>query len=300
MTDNELETSLRDDLEAGIQSPEVTPVENPIPAELPPLEAPAMWGKPYKDAFAKFAPEHRESAQAWLDQWKESQGYITRKEQEFADYRRNLDPIHSVLQPYEQYWAQQGMTTESGVRQLLSYAEALARDPVSMIPKLAQMYGVDLQQLVADQPYVPPEMIALQQQVQYLQQANLQQQHQQQQAFNARLSEEIRAFQTAADEQGNLKAPHFERVFDTMLALARGGAARNIQEAYERAVLLDSDLQAELSAERAKQEAATRAAQANKASGASRTVKSKSTTDGQPTKSIRQALEEGLADLGLS
>lgn len=303
--ENELETSLRDELETGLSEAAGTEAQipqNPVPAELPPLEAPAMWGKPFKESFAALAgnPEHRAHAEAWANQWKETQGHITRRDQEFADYRKRLDPVYGAIQPYEQYWAQQGMTTETGVRQLLAYAEALARDPASVIPQLAQMYGVDLQQLVAERPYVPQEMVALQQQVQQMQQAAQWQQQQQQQSFHARLGEEIRAFQTATDEQGTLKAPHFERVYDTMLALARGGAAKNIQDAYDKAVRLDAELQTEIASEKAKQEAAARAAEANKAAGASRTVKSKSTTDIQSDKSIRSALEEGLAEMGLT
>ena len=208
--ENELETSLRDDLDAALETevPEggqAAAPQNPIPAELPPLEAPAMWGKPYKETFAQIAgnPEQRAVAEKWLEQWKETQGYVTRKDQEFADYRKRLDPVQAVYAPYEQYWGQQGMSTEMGLRQVLSYAEQLARDPGGTIMQLAGMYNVDLQQLVAEQPYIPQEMVALQQQIQQLQQANMMQQQQQQQAFHARLGEEIRAFQTAADEQGN-------------------------------------------------------------------------------------------------
>lgn len=125
-------------------------------------------------------------------------------------------------------------------------------------------------------------------------QAAQQQQQQAQQHQYHRLTEEIRAFETAVDEQGNLKAPHFARVFDTMKALANGGAAKTIQEAYEKAVLLDTELQAEIAAEKAKQETAARAAEAAKAKEASRKVVSKSTTETPPSKSIRDALAEGL------
>ena len=181
------------------------------------------------------------------------------------------------------------MSPETGVRQLLSYAEALARDPASVIPQLAQMYGVDLQSLVAEQPYVDPQVSALQQQLQYMQQAQTQQYQQVQQQQYHRLTEEIRAFETAADEQGNPKAPHFTRVWDSMLRLANGGLAKNIQEAYEKAVALDSELQAEIAADRAKKDAATRAAEAKKALDASRGVRSKG-TEGQPP--VRSAREE--------
>lgn len=255
-----------------------------------------MWKQPYKETFSQLAqsPEQRAIAERWLEQYKETQGYITKRDQEFADYRKRFDPLHEVIGPYEQHWQMQGMDTISGVRQVFSYAEALARNPQEMIPKLAEMYGVDLASLVAEQPYVPDEMRALQQQVQQMQQAAYQQQHFAQQQQYHRLTEEIRAFETATDEQGNLKAPHFQRVFETMKALANGGAAKSIQEAYEKAVLLDTDLQAEIAADKAKRDAAARAAEAAKAQAASRKVVSKSTTETTPTKSIRDALAEGL------
>jgi len=264
---------------------------------LPPLEAPELWGKQYKETFSQLAqtPEQRAAAEAWLNQYKESQGYITKKEQEYADYRKRLDPIYETIRPYEGYWAQQGMSPETGVRQLLSYAEALARDPASVIPQLAQMYGVDLQSLIAEQPYVDPQVQALQQQLQQVQGQFYQQHQQAQQQQYHRLTEEIRAFETAVDEQGNPKAPHFTRVWDSMLRLANGGLAKNIQEAYEKAVALDHDLQAEIAADRAKKEAATRAAEAKKALDASRGVKSKGTEGAPPVRSAREEFAAQLA-----
>lgn len=63
----------------------------------------------------------------------------------------------------------QGMDTVSGVRQLVSYAEQLARDPKATIPQLAKLYGIDLQSLVAEQPYVDPQVAQLQSQLEQLQ-----------------------------------------------------------------------------------------------------------------------------------
>lgn len=63
----------------------------------------------------------------------------------------------------------QGMDTVSGVRQLVSYAEQLARDPKGTIPQLAKLYGVDLGNLVAEQPYVDPQVAQLQSQLEQLQ-----------------------------------------------------------------------------------------------------------------------------------
>lgn len=256
-----------------------------------------MWGKQYKETFSQIAgnPEQRAIAERWLEQYKETQGYVTKKEQELADYRKRLDPIYETIKPYEGYWAQQGLSPDAGVRQLLSYAEALARDPASTIPQLAQMYGVDLQSLVAEQPYVDPTVSALQQQLQSMQQAQQYQMQAAQQQQMHRLTEEIRAFETAADEQGNPKAPHFARVWDSMVRLANGGLAKNIQEAYDKAVALDHELQAEIAAERAKKDAAVRAAEAKKALDASRGVKSKGSEGAPPVRSAREEFAAQLA-----
>lgn len=317
MTKPNLETSLREELEGGLDTvtndapPEIeaeeapqeaAPEAPPIPAELPPLEPPAMWGKQYKELFSQIAqtPEQRAYAEAWLNQWKETQGYITKRDQEFADYRKRLDPIYERIAPYEQYWAMQGMTAEQGVTQLLSYAEALARDPAGMIPQLAQMYGVDLQQLVQEQPYVDPEVATLKQQLAELQQAHYQREQYQQQEQHNRLIEEVRAFETAVDEQGNPKHPHFNRVFDRMIGLARGGLAQSLQDAYEMAVSLDAELQAEIAQQKAQAQAATQTAEAKRAVEASRTVRSKSVAESSPPeRSLRDELAAQLEQAGI-
>lgn len=285
-------------LPPGTPAPPVPPA-----AELPPLEAPSMWKQPYRDAFGKFAtnPEYRELLTKWQEQWKETEGFVTQRNQEYAGFRREAEPLLEVIKPYSQYWAQQGLSPAQGVTQVLSYAEALANDPASVIPQLAEMYGVDLRQLVAEQPYVDPEVAALKQQLAAIQNERQTWAQQQQQQQHTRIAEEIQAFQSATDEQGNPKAPHFDRVFDRMLGLARGGLAQNIQDAYDMAVRMDADLQAEITQKRAVDEAAARAAEAKKAVEASKTVQGKSTTGGPPpAMSLRDELAQGLAALGHS
>lgn len=324
------EASLRDDLAAGFDSAATSdappPVEGapagdgapppaagpdgqplatlPAVADLPALEAPAMWKAPHRDLFGRFAtkgPEYRELLTGWQEQWKESEGHLTRKQQEFADFQRRADPVLQVLQPYEQYWAQQGLSPAQGVTQIMSYANALASDPAGTLRQLADMYGVDLQQLVADAPYVDPQIAALERRLAAFEQDRQTQGQQHQQQLHNRVAQEIQAFQEAKDEQGNPKAPHFDRVFDRMLGLARGGLAQNIQQAYEMAVSLDAELQAEISQKRAADEAAAQALAAKKAVEASRTVQGKSTTDGPPPGvSLRDELAQQLGAAGFN
>ncbi len=256
-----------------------------------------MWKQPYRDAFGKYAanPEYRELLTKWQDHWKESQGYITQRDQEFASYRGRLEPIAQLIQPYEQYWASQGLSPDQGVRSIMAAYQAMNQDPQGTLLRLAQQYGVDLQSALAEQPYVPAEVRALQEQIQQMQQAaQQQQQFQINQMTHARL-QEINAFQSAVDEQGAPKAPHFDRVFNSMVQLVHAGLASSIQEAYTKAVSLDTELQAEMSEQRRQAEAVTRAAEANRALGASRTVRSKGSEGAQPIRSAEQDYAAALA-----
>lgn len=100
------------------------------------------------------------------------------------------------------------------------------------------------------------------------------------------------------DESGSPKAPHFNRVFDRMIGLARGGLVNSIQDAYEMAVSLDKELQAEIAQEGQKQAALAKAAEAKKALDASKTVKSKATSAGAPpAKSLRDDLAATIREI---
>lgn len=248
------------------------------PTTLPALEAPAMWGPKYKEVFSKLAgtPEQREYAEAWLNHYKEQQGYTTKKEQEAAELRKQFDPIREVLSPYEGHWQRQGMDTRQGLSQLLGWGQALASNPQQTLMELAKLYQVNLAEAVQAQPYVDPAYQKLEQQYAQLQQQLQQVQQYPQQQQQAQMLQQLKAFETAQDEQGNPKHPHYSRVFDRMAGLARGGLAKTIEEAYEMAVSLDPELQAELSQKREAEAAAARAAEAKKAADASRKVQSKS------------------------
>lgn len=83
-----------------------------------------------------------------------------------------------------------------------------------------------------------------------------------------------------------------------MVRLARAEEAKSIQDAYEMAVSLDKELQAEMAEEARKQEAIVKAAEAKKALDASKTVKSKATTAGSPpAKSLRDDLAATLREI---
>lgn len=273
------------------------------PAPLPALEAPAMWNAKYKEMFAKLAgtPEQREYAEAWLNHYKEQQGYTTKKEQEAADLRKQFDPIREVLQPYEGYWQRQGMDTRQGLSQLLGWGQALASNPQQTLMELAKLYQVNLAEAVQAQPYVDPQVQALQQELQQLRQSMQQVQQYPQQQEQNRVLEQLKAFETATDEQGNPKHPYYSRVFDQMVGLARGGLTQSIEDAYAKAVALNPEIQAEITQKRDAEAAAARAAEAKKAAEASRTVRSKSGGELRvPDRGLRDDIAANAAALGFN
>jgi hypothetical protein len=317
----EPETSLRDDLASAFDAAnndtlpdsggaDILPDAGALDATaelgtapLPALEAPAMWGPKYKEAFSKLAgtPEQRESAEAWLNHYKEQQGYATKKEQEAADLRKQFDPIREVLSPYEGYWQRQGMDTRQGLSQLLGWGQALASNPQQTLMELAKLYQVNLAEATAAQPYVDPAYQKLEQQYQTLQQ-QLQtvQQYPQQQEQN-RVLEQLKAFETATDEQGNPKHPYYSQVFDQMVGLARGGLTQSVEDAYAKAVAMNPDIQGQITQKRDAEAAVTRAAEAKKAAEASRTVRSKSGGDLRvPDRGLRDDISATAAAMGFN
>lgn len=268
----------------------------PAGAAPPPTEfqIPQKWPKALQDAAKAMLGLPNNQGRPWVESvhahWREQQGAQTRLEQERAALREQWNPYRQVLEPYIPEWQKQGMEPHIGLRQLLSWADNLRNKPQEVIPQLAQLYGVDLKQLVAEQPYVDPTVSALQNQVRQMQQQLQLGQLSQVQARQQSALEQLRAFESAADEQGNPKFPHFPRLMDGMTKLIASGIANNLEDAYAKAMKFDDELQSELAKKKAEEDAAARAAEAKRAVEASRTVRAKGTSDAAPKRSLRDDL----------
>lgn len=298
--------------------------ELPVVPEVPAWEAPSWtsrWKPEARDALGKFASnaEYKSSFDPLFKQLEETNGYITRTQQEHSDYKRRVDPLYDIVRPYEQRYALQGMTTSQGIGQLLQVAELLAEKPDEAFPwlagnykpqdankalaSLAQQWGVDLQEVGYNQPYEDPSVAALKQQINQMSGYLQAQQGQQQQAQENAALQEVIAFESAVDETGNLLYPHFRDCFDDMLAIVQMGKAQDLKGAYDLATRYNSDIQEktmtqrlEAAQKKALEEAAARTAQSNKAENASRTIggKTKSQND---TLTLREAFNKANSQL---
>lgn len=236
--------------------------------ELEPLEPPQMWGKEYRELFKKWGDVEggREYQQAMLELYGQIQGYTTQKEQEAAQYRRDVEQWNGTFQQHQQWLAQNGLSPQDAARKGVGVLMQIAQDPKAFATGILDRLGYDYSSHGQDQPYIPPEVQGLQQQVQQLNQALEQQQQQAYHREVQQVQQRIQSFAHEADASGELKHPYFEQVQETMAGLITARQAADLDDAYTKALKLhdigDSGREA--------QEAARKAAAAKKAKTAAK------------------------------
>jgi len=287
-----LETVTEDAIE---EVTEEAPSEEAVEQELPALEPHPTWPQESKEAFAKLP---REGQELVLDQYKNMYTDYQRKTAEVAGFRRQYEAYQELIKPHEQRWNMQGYSPEQGVRQALAVLQALEENPQEAIARIAESRGLDLGQMVQEQPYVDPALAAMQQQVQELRQALTQRESSEQQQSHQQAIQQVRDFAGAVDESGNRKHPHFERVYDDMITLVEMGRAKDLDSAYQMAVKFNDDIQAELQSQETQKVAQITTAQTNKAKEAAKAVESKSTDIPEATSFVDE-LDQALSAAGL-
>jgi hypothetical protein len=239
-------------------------VEPPKPATA--LRAPQSWGASARAKFAELPAEIQQE----VHKRERDFSIGLQRNAELAQFGRSLA---EVINPYQAMLAAEGADPVTVVSEMMRTAYLLRNAPapqkVQLFKQVAQQFGVDLTSLTAEEPYVDPQIAALQarqqQLEQYLQQQALQAQQQSQYAQaqeTSRLTDEIDTF--ASDPAH----PHFEEVRADMAALLKAGRAQGLADAYEMAIWGRPDIRPSLlDAQEAKRkaEAAKRAKEAQAA-----------------------------------
>ena len=268
--------------------------------EEPAFELPSYttrWKAEARDALLAFGgnPEFRGHLDPILKQIEESNKYLGQREQELANLNKRYEPLNDTLSQIEQQYNLQGMSLDMGLKQLVGSAQFLAtnpdqalpwlagtyrpRDPSAALQAMAQSWGVDMGQLAQEAPYIDPSVSQivgpLQQELNSLKQWKSQYEQQQARSQHDAIQAQVRAFAAETNEDGTPKHPHLERLAQQMHQYITSGVAKDLPSAYRMAERLDDELQAQLAAEKAKKDAATRSTAAKKAVGASQSVVSK-------------------------
>lgn len=280
-----------------------TPPEVPEAPETPPAPAPAP-GAP--DLSAPPKTWKADAAAEWATLPERTRAEIHKREEDMFRglemYRGDAQigkNFSQVLQPYMQILQQHNINPYQQVQGLMQAHYTLAmgtpEQKQELFAKLAQDYGVDVSALPLA-PYEDPAVAGLRQQLQQQQNQINQWQQSQQQQVQQKAAQSVEAF---ANDPANA---YFDEVADDIAQLLQSGVAKDLQDAYDKAVWANPVTRAKEQArlttqatEKARQEAEARAAKAKQAMRANVRTSAKSGSAATPLGSIDDTLSETLA-----
>ncbi|MBX4932119.1 hypothetical protein [Rhizobium bangladeshense] len=228
----------------------------------------------------------------------EVQAAIVKREQEVDRGFRVLQD-YKGLEEFTPIVRQAGMTHADVMRRAIEWENALIRDPVNTVLHVAKVAGVNLHALVKGQAGETLQRGAQAGPQPQLQTGPIN--------VEATVEHVLRKRDTETQVDAFLSDPanaHAEDVLDDMVALINAGRASTLQDAYDAACWMRPDIRQQLISQTAPapvhQQQAQRAAAANQARRASRSISGSSapgptrdTARGQPT-SIRDSLRDAM------
>ena len=209
------------------------------------LEAPKNWSDDVKKVFNTLP---RESQEFMIKRDKEMTSDYTKKTQDLAEQRKNIEALDKVLQPARQNIQATGIGEAEYISRLLNADQALRTNPKMALRQLAQGYGINLSSLEDESESwndPDPQYAQLLQQNQQIMAELNQFKQQNMQSTVAQTEQTVEQFSTKTDADGNLLHPHFDKVRVKMGNLIDAGEAKGLDDAYAKAVRLDDDLYAE-------------------------------------------------------
>ena len=248
------------------------------PAEPPVWERPpASWKKDYHEAWTTADPKLKEYA------WKREEE-MRAGVQPLLTKAQYADQMQQAIEPYMNNIRGLGIEAPQAVKALMEADNVLRhgspQQKQAYFAQLAQQYGINMGD-VQIQP-TDPNFYAIQNELAQVRGEVLNWKQQQENAQNEALLSEINQFQS--------KAEYFEEARPTMIQLLNSGVAKDLDDAYQKAIRLDNDLftkhqqASQGAADAAKREASNRAAKAARAAA----VSVKSSTPGAATSTKAQ------------
>jgi hypothetical protein len=270
------------------------------------IKRPTTWKKEYVDVWNKMQ-EGKPLDKAEFAKFAE---YANQRESEYkkgvSAYKAEADNARQLTEaigPYVPELQAQGIHPVTWINNLGRAHMVLSKAPynekVQMFHRLAQDYGIQLNQdavQMPEQAYVDPYQQQLMQQLQATQQQVQQLSAIREQEENARLSNEIS--RVSSDKE---RFPHFEMVREDMAQLLERGLAPNLETAYAKAVRMNDEAY-KLEQDKLLRSASTQASKAQQVAKAKATAVSPRsvTPSGQVSKSDakdrRSLLMANLAD----
>lgn len=214
------------------------------------VPAPISWKAEKREAFAALPLDVKKYI---VDREREGQALLTQKSQEYAQAIRGHEELINVLEPEMQRFASARISPAQGVHYLLKGQEFLESNPQEAIRRLAEMHGVDLQELAQNGPAeIDPQLQTLRQELDELRGYYTSQQEQAQHQYIDSLTKHVDSFRQAKDETGNPKFPYasdpqFEEAMSYEIRKLRqmnpqASATELLQSAYDNTLWSMPDL----------------------------------------------------------
>lgn len=247
--DIDMSAELAARLSEGDATPEVveTPEESAPPAEAPEAPPEAAETPPPEAAATADRPPASLSAMAkskWNEWPDEVRKEISKREDDFhkgiAQYKEGhqvATALDQVVRPYMPMIQQMGVSPIANIQSLLQIQYEMQQNPQATLQKLAQSWGIEF----GEQPQqLDPNASALQLRLQQLEQmVNSQRQSAEQQVMSS-------AQQDIAEFSADPTNLYFEDVKQDMAALLRSGYAKDLKDAYDKAVYANPTTRAAL------------------------------------------------------
>jgi hypothetical protein len=176
---------------------------------------------------------------------KEMTSDYTKKTQDLAEQRKNIEALDKVLQPARQTIHATGISEPEYISRLLNADNALRTNPKMALRQLAQGYGIDLSTMNEESESwndPDPQYAQLLQQNQHIMSELNQFKQQNIQSTVAQTEQTVEQFSAKTGADGKLTHPHFDKVRVKMGNLIDAGEAKGLDDAYTKAVRLDDDL----------------------------------------------------------
>lgn len=290
-------SDLRDELESGFSSAEEqseTQINSGNDIEEQPTGQETAVTDEWMDAPKSYTKDYQESFKTLSPEWRK---YLIEREKQvergFSEKNNRLDAYKwadNVFNTRQERLAKMGLTkAQDYIDHLASIDDALDANPAEAIKAIADAYGVNFGETNNSLAEMQRQIALMQQSIQ-AQQGFIQNQQ------NQAVQNEFEAFTTAKDDAGNLKHPYFEDVRADMAAILKAGGAKNLTEAYERAIWTNEAVRQKLIEASVQEKLNSKVLEAGKAKEAGFNPKSKAQGEVREM-SLREELESKFKDI---
>jgi hypothetical protein len=135
------------------EQPQQTAIEPEPQPERIPLVPPADMNKAEKEAFLNPTPANSHVLQQYMNRRAyETRTDYQRKMQEVEELKKNTASVYDTIKQYEQDYAKEGIGLGDIARRSIAWDKAMRQNPVETAREWLDSYGVDLNELVSNQP----------------------------------------------------------------------------------------------------------------------------------------------------